>query len=84
MHGAASGIDTWAGEIAERIGLQVESYPADWNTHGKKAGFLRNLEMLSKEPFLVLAYQSKNSRGTQHTVDNAKERDIQTVVTKFG
>jgi hypothetical protein len=76
IHGAAKGADRLAGEVAKEVGLQVVEFPPDWNKYGKSAGFKRNLEMLDANPDLVLAFQLDGSKGTQHTIDNARKRGI--------
>lgn len=76
IHGAARGADTVAAWLAEDFGFTVHAYPADWERHGKRAGFLRNLQMLEQEPDLVIAFQLAGSRGTQHTIDEARRRGI--------
>jgi hypothetical protein len=76
IHGAARGADSIAAAAAESLGYPAQSYPADWKTHGKRAGILRNLEMLDQRPELVLAFQRDGSRGTQHTIDEARRRGI--------
>ena len=51
VHGGARGADTYAGEWAdEREGIVVEVYPADWNTHGKAAGPIRNRQVAETRP----------------------------------
>lgn len=80
IHGAARGADEMAGRIAEEMGFVVESYPADWDKYGKRAGLLRNLQMLDSKPDVVIAFQVGKSRGTQHTIDNARKRQIPTEV----
>lgn len=76
LHGAAKGADTIAADWASAYGYQVCAFPADWKTHGKRAGILRNLQMLDERPDLVLAFQVNGSRGTQHTLDEARRRGI--------
>lgn len=76
IHGAARGADELAAWIAECLDLPVQAFPADWQTHGKRAGFLRNLQMLDEQPDLVIAFQRNGSRGTQHTIDQARKRGI--------
>jgi hypothetical protein len=76
IHGAARGADELAAWIAESMDLPVKAFPADWKTHGKRAGFLRNIQMLDENPDLVIAFQRNGSRGTQHTIDNARKRGI--------
>jgi len=46
MHGAAKGADTLAGDVAAEFGVRCKAFPADWNAHGKKAGPIRNQQML--------------------------------------
>jgi hypothetical protein len=80
IHGAARGADQMAGTIADALGYTVTEFPADWRGKGKRAGILRNLEMLDQKPDLVLAFQRNGSRGTQHTIDEARQRGIPTEV----
>ena len=76
VHGGAPGADRAAGWLAEDFGFQVEEHPADWEKHGKRAGFLRNVEMLDSGVDLVLAFWDGESRGTKHTIDEARKRGI--------
>lgn len=76
VHGDARGADKIAAEIALDLGLWVEAHPADWKAEPRKAGILRNLEMLDTKPDLVIAFQRGESRGTQDTIDEARKRGI--------
>ncbi len=76
VHGAASGADTMADRAAKTLNLTVECYPADWATYGKRAGFIRNEQMLDTGVGLVIAFWDGRSRGTQHTIESAKRRGI--------
>lgn len=76
LHGDARGADRLARDVAAFYGYDVRAFPADWETHGKRAGILRNLAMLDEKPDLVLAFQVNESRGTQHTIDEARRRGI--------
>ena len=76
IHGAARGVDQLAAGLAPFYGFTVRAFPADWELYGKRAGILRNLAMLDAEPDLVLAFQRNGSRGTQHTIDEARRRGI--------
>src|SRR5262245_8141953 len=80
IHGAARGVDSYAQTYAQKLGFSEQAFPADWRGKGKRAGFLRNLEMLEQKPDLVLAFQRNKSRGTQHTIDEARRRGIHVVV----
>lgn len=76
IHGGARGADHWAGVFANALGHEERVFPADWRGKGKRAGYLRNLAMLDQQPDLVLAFQRNGSRGTQHTIDEARRRGI--------
>lgn len=77
IHGDAQGADRIAAHCARRLGIEVEAFPADWKTHARRAGYLRNVQMADQHPSLVIAFQKNNSRGTQMMIDIAfKERAI--------
>ena len=65
IHGAARGADTLAGQYAKGLNIPVTEYPAQWETHGKSAGFIRNEHMLlHSTPDIVVACPGGN--GTNH------------------
>lgn len=76
IQGEAKGADRLAREWAEAVGKPFESYPADWNTYGKRAGFLRNTQMLEEgKPDRLVAFVDKplaESKGTKMMVDIAR------------
>jgi hypothetical protein len=74
LHGDARGADRMAAASAIQLGYDVVAFPADWETHGKRAGILRNLQMLDERPDLVVAFG--DGRGTSHTVGEAEKRGI--------
>lgn len=76
MHGDAHGPDRLAASYAEGLGFEVEDYPADWKRNGRRAGILRNLDMLEAKPDLVIAFWDGKSRGTNHTISEARKRGI--------
>lgn len=80
-HGDAQGADRWAATVAATKGMKVRAFPADWESYGKRAGYLRNIEMLDGKPDLVLAFWNGISKGTKHTIDEAMKRGIPVEVT---
>lgn len=76
VHGAARGADQIAGQEAQKLGLLVEPHAADWETHGKSAGFVRNREMAALGADLCLAFWDGRSRGTAMMVDLAEKHGI--------
>lgn len=77
IHGGATGADTCADDwCVINFHTNVRVYPADWNKYGKRAGIIRNIEMLDKEtPDMVLAFPG--GVGTAHMVREARARGIE-------
>lgn len=78
---AYRGADMICGSIARARGHAVARYFAEWDIHGRKAGPLRNEEMLdyllghaSREDRLVLAFHDdpRASKGTGHLLGIAR------------
>lgn len=75
IHGAAPGADSLAGEWAKANNIPVESYPADWNTHGRSAGHIRNKQMLvDGKPNIIVAMPG--GRGTSNMIEISKRAGI--------
>lgn len=74
--GGASGIDTIAFHKASKLGICNEVVEADWTTHGKVAGVIRNRKMLLLEPDVVWAFYPTSgiTKGTKDMVSSAKVR----------
>lgn len=81
VHGNAHGVDACANDYSISNWVPCTPYPANWSRYGKKAGFLRNKEMLEKgKPDLVIAiFRSKEnpSKGTSMMVRLAKAKGIE-------
>lgn len=87
IEGEARGADSMAREWAERARVPVLPFPADWATHGKAAGPIRNGRMLAEGmPTLVLAFHDdiEASKGTRDMVSRAKRANVRTIVLRHG
>lgn len=73
VSGGAKGVDTIARQIAEERGYEIVEIIPDWETYGKKAGPMRNKEIVDLAD-MVLAIPSKESRGTIHTINYARSK----------
>jgi hypothetical protein len=83
IHGAARGADSLAGEFAEAMKIPTEVYPADWNKYGKRAGYLRNVQMLEEgKPDLVVAFPG--GKGTAMMINLAKKAGVEVTEVKNG
>ena len=79
VHGGARGADSLAGDVGGRLlGHKVEVYPADWHTHGKAAGPIRNQQMLDSGIDLVIAFPG--GKGTEDIVRRARKTGVEVVV----
>ena len=71
VEGEARGVDTIARTWAERHGYEVEKHPADWKTHGKAAGFIRNELMVKACDFCLILWDGQ-SHGTMNSLSHCK------------
>lgn len=78
IHGGARGADHWGGFWARRMLIEEIAEPADWKTHGKRAGLIRNALMLERHsPGLVVA--CPGGRGTADMVARARDAGLEIV-----
>lgn len=77
IEGGAPGADVRAGEWACRREIRCTVVPAQWERHGRGAGFIRNAEMAKMQPDVVLACPGGN--GTDHMVQVAQAAKIRVV-----
>jgi hypothetical protein len=78
VEGGARGADRLARNWAAINNVQWVTYKADWDTFGKSAGVIRNIQMLETErPDIVFAFPG--GKGTQHMVSIAKKKGVQVI-----
>lgn len=83
VHGAARGADQLAAQAARQLGMRVEGHRADWDTHGKAAGPIRNQQMLDSGAQRLIAFVDKpldQSRGTADMIRRARNAGMATTV----
>lgn len=86
--GGARGIDTFAKLYSKRKGIKFTEMFADWDSLGKKAGAIRNLDMLEyiksravcRPAMKVIAFRFDHSSGTTHMIKSAKEQGIDLII----
>ena len=67
VHGGARGADEGADLFADKMGIEKDVFPADWKQYGKRAGLIRNREMLHSRINVVVAFPG--GKGTQNMID---------------
>lgn len=80
--GEAPGADALGREWAEQRALPVLSYPADWKTHGKAAGPIRNAQMVDVADALLALWDGE-SAGTKNAIKLARARQAQGAGERF-
>lgn len=93
IHGGARGADTLAGRYGDEASIPVQVFPADWDTHGRSAGPIRNRRMLEEGHLdLVVAFlfhvgaqeilyglsDSQFNRGTKNMINQAQKAGVET------
>lgn len=78
VDGAAKGADYLGNKVAEELGIKTERFPAAWNQLGKRAGPIRNQEMLDSGLSFVLAFHEdiESSKGTKDMIARARKRGV--------
>ena len=82
ISGLARGADTLGARYARERGIQVLEFPTDWERLGRRAGMVRNLQMLEAAN-AVVAFWDGQSRGTAHTINEAKKKGLPLRVVRY-
>ncbi len=77
--GEPTGVDRRAREYAQKRGIDYRTFEADWDTHKKAAGPIRNREMAEYGTHLV-AFWDGESRGTKNMINEAKKKGLKVIV----
>ena len=82
ISGGAKGADTLGKTYAKNCGLKYTEFPALWSKHGRAAGFIRNRQIIDACD-IVLAFWDGKSRGTEHSINLAKQAKKPTFIVYF-
>ena len=80
IEGEAKGADTMAKQAAQRLGIKVLPFRADWRRYGRGAGPIRNQRMLDDgKPDLVLVFHEDlaHSKGTKDMINRARAAGVE-------
>lgn len=87
ISGTARGADQLGERFAKEYKLNLVKFPANWDSFGKRAGYLRNAEMSKyakqDEEIGVLIAFWNGSNGTKHMIDLATKDGLKVYIVKF-
>lgn len=72
VSGGARGADFLGKRYAIEHELEYMEFPAMWDVYGKRAGFMRNTDIVNYSDE-VIAFWDQKSRGTKDTIEKAKK-----------
>ena len=82
ISGGARGADTLAEQFAGKYGIDLKVFHAAWDTFGKRAGYIRNKDIVDNCDVLI-AFWDDISKGTKHSIDLADESNKEHYVCYF-
>ena len=83
VSGTAKGADQLGEKYANEKGYKITRFPANWDKHGKAAGYLRNEEM-AKYADALIAFWDNKSKGTEHMINLAKKYNLKIKICNYG
>ena len=82
ISGGAAGADSYGEQFARLRNIPVKILRPDWNREGKKAGFLRNVDII-KACSVCVAFWDGKSHGTKHDIQLCIEQQKDCWVYNF-
>ena len=82
ISGTCRGADVLGEHFAYTYEYEVIRFPADWNTYGKRAGYIRNKEM-AENADACICFWDNVSNGTRHMINIAKEKRLPLRIVKY-
>ena len=82
VSGEAKGADKLGERYAREHNLAISSFPAIWNQHGSRAGFIRNEEMAKNADACVCFWDGK-SVGTKHMIQTAETMKLKLRIINY-
>jgi hypothetical protein len=72
VSGGAQGADRLGEKYAKEHGIKLINLLPDWKKHGKKAGIMRNEDIVNASDY-VLCFYDGESKGTRNTIERTKK-----------
>ena len=86
VSGGARGSDKLGEQYANENNIPIKRFVPDWKWLGKKAGFVRNIQMgnyAKEHNGMLVAFWDKQSKGTKGMIDYATKIGLKNVVVYY-
>lgn len=88
ISGTANGADKMGERFAFKYGIDVKRLPAQWDTYGKRAGYVRNnlmaeYAMSDNCRGVLIAFWDGKSKGTKMMIDIAERKCLEVFVIVY-
>jgi len=82
VSGGAKGADSLAHQYANENNLQMIVFKPDWKKFGKRAGIVRNSDIIENAD-IILAFWDGLSSGTKNSIDKALKLNKKVIIKNF-
>ncbi|QPB44203.1 DUF2493 domain-containing protein [Medusavirus stheno T3] len=82
VSGGATGADTFGAEWAKDRGIATRIFIAEWKKYGRKAGIIRNGQIVDAATMLVAFWDGK-SPGTKNSIQRAEKKKIPVIIEHY-
>ncbi len=82
VSGGARGAVILTERYAQEQGLQMIVFPAEWKKYGRRAGFIRNVDII-REYDMSFAFWDGESHGTQYDIELCEQMNKQCFIYRF-
>ena len=79
VSGGAKGVDALGERYADEMNKTLNVFEADWETHGRAAGPIRNRKMSENAEALIAIWDGQ-SRGTKNMIETATKKGLRVYV----
>ena len=87
VSGTCRGADVLGERFAESCGYKIKKFPANWESFGKRAGYIRNCDMAkyanAADHGILVAFWDGLSRGTKNMIDIANRYGLDVKVVRY-
>jgi len=82
VSGGARGADSLGERLAREHRTNLAVFPAQWEQHGKSAGYIRN-ELMAQNADMLIAFWDGQSRGTEHMINLARKYQLEVHIVNY-